>query len=226
MLKNNLKIAFRSITKHKFFSLIKIISLAIGLSASFVIGLMVYYDLSFDKFHPNGQNIHRITTEFTTPEGKFYNPGVSVALGIDLKEGMPGIETVAPVFVTYPLHVRNMETEKLFKKPEFVIYADQGYFDLFEYEWLVGSTDKILENPNELVLSENRAVAIGRLWITNIGDGNLLKMKPMVLVQNHINTPTPTASLGVVVTLMVLALAIRVILMMHQLHCTTRTLVI
>jgi len=157
MLKNYLKIAFRNITKHKFFSIIKILSLAIGLSASFVIGLMAYYDLSFDKFHPKADNIHRITTEFTTPEGKFYNSGVPVVLGIDLKEGLPGIETVAPIFLSYPLHVRNMETEKLFKKPEYVVYADHGYFDLFEYEWLAGPTDKILENPNELVLSEKRA---------------------------------------------------------------------
>ena len=157
MIQNYLKIAFRSITKHKFFSAIKIISLAIGLSASFVIGLMVYYDLTFDKFHPNVDNIHRITTEFTTPEGKFYNSGVPVVLGMDLKEGLPGIETVAPVFLTYPLHVKNTETEKLFKKPDYVVYADQGYFNLFEYEWLAGSTEKILENPNELVLSENRA---------------------------------------------------------------------
>ena len=157
MLRNYLKIAFRNITKRKFFSLIKIISLAIGLSASFVIGLMAYYDLTFDKFHPNIDYIHRITTEFTTPEGKFNNSGVPVVLGIDLKEGLPGIETVAPVFLTYPLHVQNTETEKFFKKPDYVVYADQGYFNLFEYEWLAGSTEEILENPNELVLSENRA---------------------------------------------------------------------
>lgn len=157
MIQNNLKIAFRSITKHKFFSAIKIISLAIGLSASFVIGLMVYYDLTFDKFHPKGENIHRITTEFTTPEGKFYNPGVTVALGVDIKEGMPGVEVVAPVFLAYPLHVRNAKTKELYKNPEYVVYANQGYFELFEYQWLAGSANKILESPNELVLSENRA---------------------------------------------------------------------
>jgi len=157
MLKNLFKIAFRSITKHKFFSLIKIISLAIGLSASFVIGLMVYYDLSFDKFHPEKESIHRITTEFTNPDGKFYNGGVTVALGLDLKEGMSGFESVSQLFLAYPLHVRNAKTEKLFKNPEFVVYGDQEYFNIFKYQWLAGSAERILENPNELVLTENRA---------------------------------------------------------------------
>ncbi|WP_149303967.1 ABC transporter permease [Pareuzebyella sediminis] len=157
MFKNYWKTAFRNITKHKFFSLIKITSLAIGLSASFVIGLMAYYDLSFDKFHPNRDRIHRITTEFTTPDGKFYNSGVTVALGTDLKEGLPGLETVAPLFLTYPLYVKNLENEKVFKKPKYVVYADEGYFNLFKYRWLAGSNENVLQNPNELVLTEKRA---------------------------------------------------------------------
>ena len=157
MLINNLKLALRNISKNKFFSLIKIVSLAIGLSASFVIGLMVYYDLTFDKFHPDKDRIFRITTEFTTPEGKFYNPGVAVPLATTLKEGIPALEVVAPLFITYPLNIRNTETDQLFKNPEFIAYADSDYFALFDYEWLAGSKENILQNPNELVLTESRA---------------------------------------------------------------------
>ena len=157
MLKNYFKIAFRSVSRNKFFSLIKITSLAIGLSASFVIGLMVYYDLTFDKFHEDGERIYRITTEFTSPDGEFYNPGVTVPLGNTLKEGEPGLDVVAPLFVTYPLNIRNAKTDQLFKKPEFIVYADSDYFRVFEYQWLAGSKEGVLENPNELVLTEGRA---------------------------------------------------------------------
>ncbi len=157
MLRNNLKLALRNISKNKFFSLIKIVSLAIGLSASFVIGLMVYYDLTFDKFHPDGDRIFRITTEFSTPEGQFYNPGVTVPLATTLKEGIPALEVVAPLFITYPLNIRNTETDQLFKNPEFIAYADSDYFLIFGYEWLAGSKENILQNPNELVLTESRA---------------------------------------------------------------------
>ena len=50
MIKNYLKIAWRNITKNKVFSLINIIGLTIGLSASFVIGLIIYYDTAYDTF--------------------------------------------------------------------------------------------------------------------------------------------------------------------------------
>ena len=157
MLQNYFKIAFRSITKHKFFSAIKIISLAIGLSASFVIGLMVYYDLSFDTFHPDKERIYRITTEFTSPEGSSYNPGVSYPLGTTLKEKVPGLQTIAPILTAYPLHVRNVNSDQLYKRPEFVVYTDAEYFTLFQYDWIAGSKKGLLQNPNELILTENRA---------------------------------------------------------------------
>ena len=51
MLRNYLKIAFRNVWKNKVFSIINILGLSIGLSAAFVIGAMVFYDLTFDNFH-------------------------------------------------------------------------------------------------------------------------------------------------------------------------------
>lgn len=50
MLRNYLKIAFRNVWKNKVFSIINILGLSIGLSAAFVIGAMVFYDLTFDNF--------------------------------------------------------------------------------------------------------------------------------------------------------------------------------
>ncbi len=158
MLKNYLKIAFRNIWKNKAFSLINIVGLSIGLSASFVIGIMVYYDMTFDKFHPDGDAIYRITTEFYSPEGESYSPGVAVPLGKTLQEGaVSGVASVAPLLTAYPLHVKNEAKDELFKNPDFVIYADAGYFDIFKYEWLAGSPDAVLENPYEVVLSQKRA---------------------------------------------------------------------
>ena len=158
MLKNYFKTAYRNIKNNKLFSLIKISSLAIGLSVSFVIGAMVYYDFTFDKFHEDKNEIYRITSEFVTPEDSFYNPGVAVPLGKTLQEeGMPGVEAVAPFFTTYPLHVKKLDSDKLYKNPDFVIYADAGFFEIFKYQWLVGSKENILENPNEVVITEARA---------------------------------------------------------------------
>ena len=158
MLKNYLKIAFRNIWKNKVFSLIHILGLSIGLSAAFVIGAMVYYDLSFDTFHPDADRIYRVTTSFKSPGGEFYNAGVTVPLAQELRDmEIQGLETVSPFFTTYPLYVDNLETKQRFKRPQYVIYTDSFFFETFEYQWLVGNKENALNGPNEVVLSENRA---------------------------------------------------------------------
>ena len=158
MIKNYIKIAFRNVWKNKVFSLINILGLSIGLSAAFVIGAMVFYDLSFDKFHQDGDRIYRVTTAFKSPDGDFYNAGVTVPLAQALVDlNMEELETVAPFFTTYPLHVENQETGDRFKNPEFVIYTEPSYFKTFEYNWLAGNKESALEEPNKVVLSEERA---------------------------------------------------------------------
>jgi putative ABC transport system permease protein len=66
--------------KHKVFSLINVIGLTIGLSASFVIGLMIHYDTTFDDFHKDSDRIYRVVTDFYSPDGEFFVSGVNLAL--------------------------------------------------------------------------------------------------------------------------------------------------
>ncbi|MEP2237245.1 MAG: ABC transporter permease [Maribacter sp.] len=159
MLRNYIKIAFRNIWKNKVFSLINILGLSIGLSASFVIGAMVFYDLTFDKFHPDGDRIYRVTSSFEGTSGVFYNSGVTVPLAQELKDlRIEEIETVAPFFTTYPSHVENQQTGNKFKDPDFVIYTEPSYFKIFEYDWLAGNSHSALVEPNMVVLTKERAI--------------------------------------------------------------------
>ncbi|SEB53449.1 ABC-type antimicrobial peptide transport system, permease component [Maribacter dokdonensis] len=158
MLRNYLKIAFRNVWKNKVFSIINILGLSIGLSAAFVIGAMVFYNLTFDNFHQDGKRIYRVTTSFEGASGVFHNAGVAVPLAQELKDlKMEEIETVAPFFTIYPLHVENSATGNRFKDPEFVIYTEPSYFQTFEYNWLAGNSQTALEEPNMVVLSQERA---------------------------------------------------------------------
>ncbi len=156
MLKNYFKIAFRNIWKNKIFSSINIIGLAIGLSTSFVIGVIIYYDMTFDKFHNNGERIYRITSDFTTPEGDFYNRGVAVPLGKHAKDNMTGFETVSTFFTMYFPQIENKDTDQTYRNIEDAVLVDHAYFGLFKYTWLAGSPETLSE-PNQVVLTENRA---------------------------------------------------------------------
>ena len=58
MFKNYLKIALRNLIKHKRYSLINILGLGIGLACFILIMLWVQYELSFDRFHKNCDDIY------------------------------------------------------------------------------------------------------------------------------------------------------------------------
>jgi len=157
MFRNYFKIAWRNLWKHKLFSTINIISLAIGFSASFVIGLMVYYDLTFDKFHPDSELIYRVTTTFLSPDSESSNPGIPMPYIIEAQNNMSGVDIACGIHVANFLKVEDKENDKVFKNPEYIVYTNENYFKIFNYNWLAGSPEMALNTPNELVLTENRA---------------------------------------------------------------------
>lgn len=60
MLRNYLKIAFRNLAKHKGYSFINIGGLAIGMAVAMLIGLWIYDELSFNKYHRNYGQIAKV----------------------------------------------------------------------------------------------------------------------------------------------------------------------
>ena len=157
MIRNYLKIAMRNLWKNKLFSGINVISLAIGLSASFVIGLMVYYDFTFDKFHPDGDHIYRVTTDYRSPEGEGHNSGVAVPLTGAVQQGITGVRQSTVFFTTNLNKVLPPSFSKAINAPKKVIYADSSFFKFFNYKWLAGNPKEALKNPNEVILTESRA---------------------------------------------------------------------
>jgi ABC-type antimicrobial peptide transport system permease subunit len=122
-----------------------------------VIGMMVYYDFTFDQFHTEGDRTYRVTTNFLNPEGNFYSAGIPIPLIEDVKKNFTGVEEAAFIFLARPFNIKVNKENPAILEPSFVTYADQGFFDVFSYQWLAGSGNKQLLNPNEVVLTASRA---------------------------------------------------------------------
>ena len=60
MLRNYLKVGLRNLLNQKFYSLINILGLTVGLTCSAFIGIYVYDELSYDKFHDDFDKIYRV----------------------------------------------------------------------------------------------------------------------------------------------------------------------
>lgn len=162
MIRNYFILALRNFRKHKVFSLINILGLAVGISASLVIYLIVQYEFSFDRFHKDGDRIYRVVSN-NTYSGKLYdNSGVPAPLPAEARTAIPGIEAAVAFHTMYQprVSVNKSGTEKpvVFKERKGVIFTDQHYFDLFAYQWLAGSPD-VLKEPFNVVLSESSAKA-------------------------------------------------------------------
>src|SRR5581483_7515180 len=66
MIKNYLKIAWRTLLRQKTYTAINILGLTLGIAASILIFTLVSYQLSFDDFHPNKDRIYRIVTNLNS----------------------------------------------------------------------------------------------------------------------------------------------------------------
>ncbi len=161
MISNFFKLSFRSIWKHKIFSLINISGLAIGISAALVIYLIVDHDLGFDKFEPGRDRIYRIVSQINFPGQLIKNQGVPSPLPIAIKKEITGIEKVSG-FQRYNNDIKvkvpviGSETFKEFRKQNDIIFADEQYFDIIPYQWLAGSP-AVLNEPNICVLTLSKA---------------------------------------------------------------------
>lgn len=161
MYKNYFKTAFRSLLKHKIFSLINVIGLAIGISASLVIYLIVSYDFGFNKLQDDDDRIYRVVSDFSYQGEPNYNSGVPVPLGPATKNGVTGLEVVAPLYgYAYEgkITVDSANgTPKVIKKQNLIVVTDGSYFDLINYKWLAGSRSQAFNHPNQVVLTAKQA---------------------------------------------------------------------
>ncbi len=93
MIQNYLKIAWRNLLKHKSFSFINIVGLAIGISTCLIIFLYVHDELYYDLFNIKADRIARITTRIHTPESDLVMATSPILLTSTLKKDYPEIES-------------------------------------------------------------------------------------------------------------------------------------
>jgi putative ABC transport system permease protein len=162
MIKNYFTVALRNFRKNKFFSLINISGLAIGISAALVIYLLVQFEFSFDSFRKDNKSIYRVVTDITFPgDVKFKNSGVPMPMPKAVRADLTGIETATHFLIANETNViipvAGSASPQEFKKQKDIIYADEFYFSLLDYDWLAGAKQTALKDPFQVVLTEERA---------------------------------------------------------------------
>ena len=153
MIKSNIKIAIRSLLRHKAFSFINILGLAVGIAACFLIFLYVSFETSFDKFNSKADRIYRVVADVKTPTETIKSCWVTSPVAINLRRDFPEIETA----------VRIAEDQVLVKKgnvkfeEKHAVLADSTLFDVFDFPLMAGNKKTALVEPMSVIISQTAA---------------------------------------------------------------------
>src|SRR5689334_10971404 len=98
MFKNYLKVAIRNLWKHKGFSLINMVGLAIGLSCFLLIALYVMDELSYDRYFKNSGRIYRLNSDIHFGGNDLHLPFTSDMMGAALKSDYPEVEQYTRIY--------------------------------------------------------------------------------------------------------------------------------
>jgi len=158
MLKNYLKIAYRHISRNKLYPTINILGLAIGLTCTILIGLFVQNELSFDKHHENYKRIYRLESHFNIQESEDLFAATALPLGPALKLEYPHDVAEFCRFMNMDNNLFQYEEKQIFE--ENVYFTDSTLTDVFTHEFISGSPEDALNDPNEIILTESFAKRI------------------------------------------------------------------
>jgi putative ABC transport system permease protein len=156
MIKNYLKIAFRVFKKDKAYSLLNIMGLTVGITASLLLFAYSYNESLYDQYHENKDRIIRVVMDVNFGDDARSVAVVPAALGNYIKEHAPSVEEYAmlrPIPYSGFQVVRGDEVVA----ESGLYYASQGVLDMFTFDWLAGDRATALLPHNTIVLTRSLA---------------------------------------------------------------------
>ena len=125
--------------------------MVLGVTCSSLILIYVWTELHYDQYHPEADNIYRITTkQEKSSEIGAVTPG---PLAPELKSDFPEVVNTARlgkwsgVFKT---------SDALFEESQ-IYFTDNSFLHIFDFPLLKGNRKSVLTQPNQLLLNENMA---------------------------------------------------------------------
>lgn len=181
MFKNYLKVAIRNLLRQRFYTLINISGLSIGISISLLIAFFVFDELSYDKFHKDSDRIYQIYLDAMLQGKPIVGANTCAPVANACKEELTGIEDATRITLWRDVIFRN--DEKSFTE-EKLLLADSNFFNFFTFKLLEGNPDKILNKPDQLILTEKSAE---KYFGYKIGDVDSPIGKSLVMGSNKTN---------------------------------------
>jgi len=154
MIQNYLKIAWRNLNKHRFFSIVNICGLAIGIATFWLIALYVTDEWSFDRYNEKADRIFRVVQH-----GKWSNGGFDLAITSPpyapaLKADYPEVEDAVRIDMEGGGKISYNDKQI---SADDISFTDNSIFNVFTYHFLSGNPQSALSKPQSIVLTKTLA---------------------------------------------------------------------
>ena len=153
MVKNYLTSGWRNFVKYRSYSAINVTGLCIGFAASLLLFLIVNYERSFDKFHPNYHNIYRVAEMW--------------AGGDDVSDMI--VTPQAPLMEEEYTDIRHstrfwsnediIQAGDSYTRSSFHV-VDSGFAGMFDFKVISGNLRHAVSTPNQTALTRSVATKL------------------------------------------------------------------
>ncbi len=157
MLGSYLIITLRNLLRHKTFTFINTLGLAVGIGSFTVLMLLVLHETTYDVQHFNSRRIFRVTQEIKKNNVGERSASLPFPVADQLKKDYPDLiaETVRFFNMQSPAIPVGYKGEYHYEKRFF--FVDSTFFKVFRFYLEKGNTKTALALPNSLVISKKIA---------------------------------------------------------------------
>jgi putative ABC transport system permease protein len=174
MIRNYLKIAWRNLIKNKGYSAINIGGLAIGMAVAMLIGLWIYDELSFDKYHKNYNSIAQVMVKGNFNGQRFSSRSLPRPLEQELRTKYGSHFKHIVMSRWNEGHILSVGEKKLSQTGRFM---QEGAPEMLSLKMLGGNWNG-LKDPHSIILASSAAKAL-------FGDED--PMDKMIRIDNHMD---------------------------------------
>jgi len=147
----NLKYTFRNLWRDKFYTLINVLGLTLGLTVVLLISLWIKSELSYDNYHSKKDSAYLLLTNSEFGGERSWGIRTPSKLAEATREEIPEVERIAR---TTQLWKSVLKHEQTLVNVENTFLIDPELFDILDFNFLKGDPTTALNNPNSIVLTE------------------------------------------------------------------------
>ncbi|WP_336517737.1 ABC transporter permease [Pollutibacter soli] len=155
MIKNYLKIAWRNLLKNRKSSMINIGGLAIGMAVATLIGLWIWDEITFDRYHSNAEHVAQVYQQQTSNGHIYTQQALPFPMGEELRNSYGNNFKYIAMASWQGDHMLSKDDKHLYKNG---IYIDKDGPFILSLKMLKGSRNGLSE-PNNILISESTAKA-------------------------------------------------------------------